>query len=335
MLVFRLMNDEVIGINIYNGGSGNHNSNKIGEIKRLKKKFFPNAKKVKKETIIAMIKTLKYHNNLVQSKKLIPKYLYLENNYLPKKIEKMVVSKLVLPGYYGDLDKGHDPIEWSIYKMAIRKKTYLTHKKIEKEYPKIISIFKKHKNGHESLKNIVETFDVPPLNVMRKILKEEYKFPKVRIQKVLEKPFVLKKEEHKKLKEAIIWGIENDVVNSTDQSVSQYESKKYEQKFEKMLIEKNINFKVQEELVKEQKEKYGNSIATPDILFLDKVYINNKPVSWVDLKNYYYMNIPFITKSLEKQAKRNVEKWGHGAFIFSSGFAEDAKKINGTMFCVF
>ena len=64
-----------------------------------------------------------------------------------------------------------------------------------------------------------------------------------------------------------------------------------------------VRFKTQEDLTKEQMEKYGRPINTPDFLILSDFYINNKKINWIDAKNFYGANTFLIKKKLENRQK--------------------------------
>lgn len=99
----------------------------------------------------------------------------------------------------------------------------------------------------------------------------------------------------------------------------------------------NIQFKTQKELVKEQTEKFGRAVITPDILFNEPITIvlNNpngyKQVSlikWIDAKNYTLVNVPFILQSVNKQAEKYYNEFGPGALAFHYGLINNINVKN-------
>lgn len=74
--------------------------------------------------------------------------------------------------------------------------------------------------------------------------------------------------------------------------------------------------KTQEQLVEEQVKEHGRAVATPDILFMEPVYINGVRVHWLDYKDYTATEISFIFNSNVDQASRYVEKWGPGVLCY-------------------
>lgn len=83
-----------------------------------------------------------------------------------------------------------------------------------------------------------------------------------------------------------------------------------------------VEVRTQEELVEEQKRKYGRAVATPDLLFRRPVKVNGREIMWVDAKNFYACDVPFIRRSLEEQAAKYNKYFGAGAFMFHYGFSE-------------
>ena len=91
-----------------------------------------------------------------------------------------------------------------------------------------------------------------------------------------------------------------------------------------------IGLKTQEELTREQIEKHGRAVITPDILFTTPVYINGTEVKWIDYKDYVGTTIHFLYSSNSDQAKRYHNKWGPGALCYHHGFVS-GMTINSTL----
>lgn len=89
-----------------------------------------------------------------------------------------------------------------------------------------------------------------------------------------------------------------------------------------------IRIKTQEELTKEQVSEYGRAVATPDILFIDPVYINGQRAYWIDYKDYIGTNVSFIYNSNSDQASRYVERWGPGVLCYRYGAVDDVRISN-------
>lgn len=96
-------------------------------------------------------------------------------------------------------------------------------------------------------------------------------------------------------------------------------SESFEHELEDYLRQKNITeFRTETDIKKDM-----DYSVTPDILF-DKPIIlelngQKYPIRWMDAKNYTLVNVPFIMKSLKKQAAKYNDVFGPGAFVFHYG----------------
>lgn len=112
------------------------------------------------------------------------------------------------------------------------------------------------------------------------------------------------------------------------------EIKKHSEQFEHLLedyIRKNYKIFFRTEIDIKREKDYT---VTPDILF-DKpisIELSGKKYSirWMDAKNYILVNVPFIIKSLNKQAEKYNNIFGMGAFVFHYGF-DSSIQIPGTL----
>lgn len=91
-----------------------------------------------------------------------------------------------------------------------------------------------------------------------------------------------------------------------------------------------IRIKTQEELVGEQTAEHGRAVATPDILFIDSVYINGVKTHWIDYKDYICTDVPFIYNGNSEQANRYFKIWGTGALCYRYG-SVDGVNINAQL----
>jgi hypothetical protein len=125
----------------------------------------------------------------------------------------------------------------------------------------------------------------------------------------------------------------NDDYALVNQKEMEENAKKYEKQIEEILKINKIKYKTQEEITEEQKREYGNAKATPDFVIISELYINNKKINWIDVKNYYGENDKFIIKSLSQQKERNENFFNEGCFIFKLGYNELLnKKYNFLVF---
>jgi hypothetical protein len=85
----------------------------------------------------------------------------------------------------------------------------------------------------------------------------------------------------------------------------------FEKIIEEILKKKGIKYRTQEMLAKQQKEKYGRAVSTPDFELDHPVY------KWIDAKNFYGTdNIKFFWKKIREQIKKYP---GEGILVFSLG----------------
>jgi hypothetical protein len=128
----------------------------------------------------------------------------------------------------------------------------------------------------------------------------------------------------------IIEALENDGENLKKYDELAKSAVDFEQSVEKFLTQQGVGFRTQEQLVKEQTEKYGRAKCTPDFVLEHPLEItlqqNGKKISrrvhWIDAKNYTLTRHNFILDSIRKQAQKYNEEFGSGAFLFHYGFVE-------------
>jgi hypothetical protein len=89
-----------------------------------------------------------------------------------------------------------------------------------------------------------------------------------------------------------------------------------------------LNFKSESELIEEQIKLHGRPILTPDILFIDEVYINNQRVYWLDYKDYVGTTVGFLYNSNKAQADKYNASLGPGAICYHGGFVENTVIAN-------
>ena len=103
----------------------------------------------------------------------------------------------------------------------------------------------------------------------------------------------------------------------------QVNAKKFEDTVVKWFRENTQTpFRTEKDILDDKSHK-----LTPDLLF-DKpigIIIEGKlnMVNWIDAKNYTLADIPFIIKSVKRQADKYNREFGPGAFIFSHSFDEN------------
>lgn len=98
-----------------------------------------------------------------------------------------------------------------------------------------------------------------------------------------------------------------------------------ENKFVEYFRSLGINLKSENDLINEQMASSGRAVLTPDILFLDKVYINGTLCKWLDFKNYSCLDVAFLLKNNIRQAEKYNKEWSSGALCYRHGFLSDIK----------
>lgn len=103
-----------------------------------------------------------------------------------------------------------------------------------------------------------------------------------------------------------------------------------EDKFVEYFRKLGVRLKTQEQLTKHQIVTHGRAVITPDLLFLDDVYINGTHVQFIDFKSYIGTDVNFIFDSNLKQAARYAHKWGVGAICYQLGYV-NGLTLNGAI----
>jgi hypothetical protein len=164
-----------------------------------------------------------------------------------------------------------------------------------------------------------EKFNLSPLNIMRFIIKEKYSKKLTKIDKKKISKFDLL---------MLNFSIEHDEYAIINGNIIMKEADEFEKDIEKLLIKLNIKYKTQNDLVKEQTEKYGKSINTPDFLILSDLYINGIKINWIDAKKFYGSCVKFVKEKIIAQTNKYITEYGTGSIIFSLSFNSDLKYEN-------
>eukprot|EP01084_Bolivina_argentea_P055989 102534_1 len=106
-----------------------------------------------------------------------------------------------------------------------------------------------------------------------------------------------------------------------------YEARRQDrsQEFEELIYNKldvivsGLNTKYDKEItmLTEEEQRTNNSKLTPDILFSEGIWINNHKVHWIDVKNYFVMDVNkgFMWKKVKKQCVKYTDAFGTGAVV--------------------
>lgn len=247
---------------------------------------------------------------------------------VPLKAEERVASFVVKRGDFGWLsDDRVDEIATSVESEAmtleqalslrsalLQQKTVYSHHKLKSKARELA----RHYRSGTSVVALSKKYDFPPMNIFRVVL-EAMGWSKKRIKDSLRNPSSMKQREQDEFEAAEA----ADRVSSVDQSETQVKADLFEDILADWFEAQGIRLRRQPEMVKEQSELLGRPVRTPDLLFLDHVYINDQPVAWIDAKHFYGADVEFQRKKMKKQMNRYIEEWGSGAIMFRHGFSEN------------
>lgn len=246
----------------------------------------------------------------------------IESIIINDELEKELKEKIIEKGDYGkintdkliNLSKEYNinpKIIKSLRSQVLKQKNIFNHYLLKAKFNQIL----KYYNENDILRTSKQ-FDLSPLSIMRVIIQKKYK---IKI-----KDNLINKLDDKDQKQIKI-AIENDIVSQLDQDNIQEESIKYENKIKRALERKNVKFKTQEQLVEEQKLKYGKALITPDFLLDSNIMINGKVIKWLEIKNFYGSNTKYFKKKVKKQVDKYYKEWGHGCVVYRYGFNNKLK----------
>jgi len=200
----------------------------------------------------------------------------------------------------------------SLRSALLQQKTVYGHGRLRSQGKNMLRLYKEG----VSVVDLSTRFDFPPMNIFRIIL-TEMRWSKSKIKESLRQPSKLSKREREEFEAAEA----ADRVSNVDQGESQERADLFEDILADWFEDQGVRLRRQPEMVKEQKQDLGRPVRTPDILFLDHVEINGKPVAWIDAKHFYGADVDFQRKKMAKQMARYIEEWGSGAVVYRHGFS--------------
>ena len=227
----------------------------------------------------------------------------IENMY-QRILTKFIDTSIPIPKYFCK------EIILSIRANLMRDHMITNHKKVLSSKYNIIDDYD---NGMGILE-LSTKYDGSPLNLLRLIFAEKYG---KKLTQLIKKNKILNPKDKKELELAI----SNDLYALINQDEVLKKSTNFELKIQKILDLNNIRYKTQEQLAEEQIKKSNIATNTPDFLILDNLFINGIKINWIDAKNFYGLNTPYIKKRIKHQTKKYLNAWGSGAIIFNLGFS--------------
>ena len=163
---------------------------------------------------------------------------------------------------------------------------------------------------------LAKKYDFPPLNLLRSIM-----IANGVPERDVFKAFNSEKSENRKILAArdlaqLKIAEKNDADSRINQDTIYKSAMDFEESVVKFFLNAGVRIKTQDQLAEQQTKRYGRAVITPDLLFLDHVYINDVKVTWLDCKNYMGNEIGFIRKSNVNQAAKYGVKWGPGVVLY-------------------
>lgn len=251
-----------------------------------------------------------------------------ELNPIPLSTEEKVAGEVVQRGHFGWLeddrvDEIADFVDsenmtldqaLSLRSALLQQKTVYSHGRLKSKSRELA----KHYRAGTSITELSQRYDFPPMNIFRVVL-EAMGWSKKKIKESLREPSSMKTREREEFEAAEA----ADRVSNVDQSEVQVRADLFEDILADWFEEKGVRLRRQPEMVKQQMADHGRPIRTPDLLFLDHVYINGEPIAWIDAKHFYGADVDFQRKKMRKQMNRYIDEWGSGAIVFRHGFSEN------------
>ena len=195
----------------------------------------------------------------------------------------------------------------SLRSALLQQKTVYSHHRLKSKGRELA---RRYREGTTILA-LSKEYDFAPMNLFRVVL-EALGWSKTKIKDSLRNPSSMKERERSEFEAAEA----ADRVSSVDQSETQVKADLFEDILADWFEQQGVRLRRQPEMVKEQSELLGRPVRTPDLLFLDHVFINGQPVAWI-------ADVDFQRKKMKKQMNRYIDEWGSGAIMFRHGFCEN------------
>lgn len=257
-------------------------------------------------------------------------------NPIRQNVERKVCDLVTIPGEWGFLDddaveiiaKRLEPHNMTIEQGLSLRKALMQEKAVYGHHKMMgrANTFRKRYDEGESVLQLSRRFDFPPVAIFRAILTSRG-WSKVKIRDSLRQP---DKKMEKRDVDEFRKAEEKDRVTNVDQGDTAIKADLFEVVVGNYLDKHGINYRRQEDLLKEQQKEHGRPVNTPDFLIMDKLEVNGEQIAWIDAKNFYGANLSFTKKKTRKQMNRYIDEWGFGAIVYRHSFC-DAVNIPGVL----
>lgn len=218
--------------------------------------------------------------------------------------------------------QGHSMRKQMLIKQTLKNGDKLKDRKMVERLSKAFA------NEHKSLLDMSRELNLPPVSIFRSIIWSRLARHKVHSNQ--EKSRIIKSMIYECNMEQINeylsdWEFEqmqmakrNDIVGFAGHDGNT--AKDWEDQVLKFLDSHEINFVVEDDL------RQSDAKSTPDCLVLDDLYVNKRPIRWIEVKSFYASglndNMYITKKSLFNQVKRYNTEFGSGAVILKNGFCD-------------
>jgi hypothetical protein len=242
------------------------------------------------------------------------KWVYKSADYAPIDSRKKQQYNMVLSHLNRQYNTTHNLGHF------ISSRSVVLKAKIIKKYAQLgknIDLIAEEYNRGGIITTLSAKYDYPPLTLLRAILQ----YNGVSGASTLYKKHTRELPAHDE--EQYQMAIKEDIEAPVYQSQIAAVAKRNEDLVVEYFKSLGISLKSEADLTVEQIHNMGRAILTPDILFLDEVYINGVRVHWIDYKDYIGTQNGFIYKSNCAQALKYCNKWGPGALCYRWSYVSD------------
>ncbi len=205
---------------------------------------------------------------------------------------------------------------------AIR--TIVLKHKIIRNYHKLDHKIDRIKNEytHTSILSLSTKYDFAPLHLLKKILTILYNKSVVhRLTAGITQP---QTELNERDLQQYLLAEQHDSESAINQQQAKQRADTNEDLFVEYFRSSGIKLKTQNDIKMDIASNPQLPILTPDILFIDTVYINNAKIAWIDYKDYVAVPSSFLHTKNVQQAEKYFNQWGDGAIAYRLSYVEDA-----------